>query len=108
MRSDRSGRTRGREGPAFAVLLVLALGCTPDEPVTGPAESAPRTPAEVMTATPDALDATLRRYLQEQGFTGRVAQTLESRLGRRIDGRLAELGRMLWFDPITALHNDNA
>ncbi len=62
-----------------------------------------------MVATrPDELDAVLRRYLAELGYTGRIASTLEARLGRPIDRRLAELGRTLWFDPITALRGDNA
>jgi cytochrome c peroxidase len=75
-----------------------------------------RLTAPVPTASVDAavaqdpadLDATLRRYLAQLGYTGRIASTLEARLGRRLDRRLAEVGRMLWFDPITALHGDNA
>jgi cytochrome c peroxidase len=54
------------------------------------------------------LDASLRHYLTQLGYTGRIASTLEVRLGRRIDRRLAEVGRMLWFDPITALRGDNS
>ena len=54
------------------------------------------------------LDDELQAYLATLGFTGRVGSTLEARLGRRIDRRLADVGRMLWFDPITALSDDNA
>jgi cytochrome c peroxidase len=50
----------------------------------------------------------LRGILANQGFTGRVAATLEMRLGRRVDRQLADIGRQLWFDPIQGLNNDNA
>ncbi|HEX6069976.1 MAG TPA: cytochrome c peroxidase, partial [Longimicrobiaceae bacterium] len=53
------------------------------------------------------LDRALRRYLVELGFTGRIEATLEPRLGRRIDRPLADLGRLLWFDPIGGLNDDN-
>jgi cytochrome c peroxidase len=109
MRSDDGGRPR-RHGavPAAALtLLLLVNGCGQDEPSTGPSEPAALTQADGVAA-PRALDATLHRYLQQQGFTGQVGQTLEVRLGRPIDRRLAALGRLLWFDPITALHDDNA
>jgi cytochrome c peroxidase len=42
------------------------------------------------------------------GFTGQIGSTLVARLGRHIDRRLADLGRLLWFDPITGLNDDNA
>ena len=56
----------------------------------------------------DGVDAELQAYLATLGFTGRVGATLEARLGRRVDQRLADIGRMLWFDPITGLNNDNS
>src|SRR5499426_2848170 len=55
----------------------------------------------------DALNRELTAELQELGFTGRIQYTLEDRLGRRIDYNLANLGRLLWFDTITGLNNDN-
>ncbi|MGH7500416.1 MAG: cytochrome-c peroxidase [Longimicrobiales bacterium] len=54
------------------------------------------------------LDSELRSHLTELGFTGRIATTLEARLGRRIDRQLANLGRILWFDPIGGLNDDNS
>jgi cytochrome c peroxidase len=54
------------------------------------------------------LDVALSARLAELGFTGRVESTLEARLCRRIDRRLADLGRKLWFDPIQGLADDNA
>jgi cytochrome c peroxidase len=55
----------------------------------------------------DALTRELTAELKELGFTGRIEDTLEDRLGRRIDRKLADLGRLLWFDTITGLNNDN-
>jgi cytochrome c peroxidase len=54
------------------------------------------------------LDDELAAVLERAGFTGRVESTLEARLGRPIDGRLADLGRLLFFDKIGALHSDNS
>jgi cytochrome c peroxidase len=51
----------------------------------------------------DALEAALARH----GFTGRIESTLETRLGRRVDRQLADLGRLLWFDTVTGLNDDN-
>ena len=53
------------------------------------------------------LDQDLRAALQQAGFTGRIESALEPRLGRRIDPKLAEIGRLLWFDTITGLNDDN-
>ena len=53
------------------------------------------------------LDQQLGAVLAQHHFTGRIASTLESRLGRRIDNRLADLGRNLFFDTLTGLNNDN-
>jgi len=57
---------------------------------------------------PDRLDERLARVLRQAGFTGRVQETLEGRLGRRVDHRLADLGRVVFFDNILGLHRDNA
>ncbi len=54
------------------------------------------------------LDRELQAALAQAGFTGRVGMSLEQRLGRALNPRLAEVGRMLWFDPITGLNNDNS
>lgn len=55
-----------------------------------------------------ALDEELREHLAEREFTGRIESTLEVRLGRPIDARLAELGRLLFFDPVLSLSGDNS
>ena len=54
------------------------------------------------------LDRKLSRTLHEVGFTGRVEQQIELRLGRPVDIELADLGRNLFFDKIIALNGDNA
>lgn len=54
---------------------------------------------------PGALDQRLHALLAEHGFTGRVEQTLPVRLGRDIDSRKADLGRLLFFDRILSIHS---
>lgn len=53
------------------------------------------------------LDAELAALLAQHGFTGRIESTLETRLGRRLDPQRVEIGRLLWFDTITGLNDDN-
>jgi cytochrome c peroxidase len=53
------------------------------------------------------LDQRLEAALARQGFTGSAASTLERRIGHRIDNQLADLGRLLFFDTVTGLNNDN-
>jgi cytochrome c peroxidase len=66
-------------------------------------------PAAVMAAAgSSALDQELAAVLRAAGFTGRIESTLEQRLGRRLDPQLADLGRILWFDTLTGLNDDNA
>src|SRR5690349_12407139 len=60
------------------------------------------TASTARTAT-NSLDDQLATVLKQAGFTGRVESTLESRLGRRIDPKLADLGRLLFFDKLHAL-----
>jgi cytochrome c peroxidase len=83
-------------------LAALAAGaCTDFDPAR---VSGPQPEASVVDG---GLDAELRTYLDQHGFTGGIAGTLEARLGRRIDIQLADLGRLLWFDPIQGLNDDN-
>jgi cytochrome c peroxidase len=65
--------------------------------------------ARASAAQPDAaLDQQLAARLHELGFTGKIANTLEQRLGRAVDPARANLGRLLWFDTISGLNNDNS
>src|SRR5688572_8384824 len=92
-------------GPLASLLVVAALtGC--DDVPTAPGPRMPAVPAAPTLAVA-ALDDTLAGLLVAHGFTGRVAGTLEARLGRRLDRPLADIGRLLWFDPIQGLNDDN-
>ena len=54
-----------------------------------------------------SLDAHLSEVLAAAGMTGTIESQLVKRLGRPIDSRLANLGRLLWFDSLHSLHHDN-
>ena len=53
------------------------------------------------------LDNQLYAVLQNQGFTGEIQKQLEIKLGRRLDKRKIELGRLIFFDKGLGLHQDN-
>src|SRR5258708_10515438 len=57
------------------------------------------------------LDNDLAAVVSAAGFTGNIEQTfpqrLEANLGRPINPKIANLGRLLWFDKIHSLHHDN-
>ncbi|WP_437926014.1 cytochrome c peroxidase [Sorangium sp. So ce291] len=84
-------RCIGRTLVALATCLVITLV------LAGPA----RAKASLID---DRLAATLARH----GFTGEIESTLESRLGRKVDKKLAKLGRELFFDSILGLNDDNS
>jgi cytochrome c peroxidase len=54
------------------------------------------------------LDDQLVAVLNQFGFTGRVGQSLEQRLGRRIDKKLADLGNSAFHDSLLGLADDNS
>jgi cytochrome c peroxidase len=64
--------------------------------------------ASVAVTQTHELDRDLTELLRQAGFTGRIESTLRARLGRSVDRNLADLGRLLFFDKISALHSDNA
>src|SRR4029453_1553131 len=53
------------------------------------------------------LDAELGRVLTAHGFTGKIESRFRDKLGRPIDRKRANLGRLLWFDIIGGLNDDN-
>jgi cytochrome c peroxidase len=77
--------------------------------------SASRLPASAVVyaaASPTGnLDADLAAALSAAGFTGTIEQTfhgrIEANLGRPINAKLANLGRLLWFDTLHSMHQDN-
>jgi cytochrome c peroxidase len=86
-----------------AVLAAL-VGASP--PAAG--EERVVVPIDRAAARLGVLDRELAEALAAANFTGRVESTLETRLGRPIDPELAELGKLLFFDRILGLHDDNA
>lgn len=54
------------------------------------------------------VDSRLAAVLARAGFTGRIESTLAERLGRPLNVELADLGRLLFFDNINGLHQDNS
>src|SRR5437870_10825040 len=78
-----------RAADLTAVLLALGTGAA-------------------VAADGSATDRQLQAVLRRAGFTGRVESSLEQRLGRPVDPQLADLGRLLFFDKIGALHADNS
>ena len=87
---------------AVAFGLAVALGACSD---VDPRAVDPAAPSAIVS---EDLDVALRAVLGRHGFTGRIASTLEARLRRRVDPQLADVGRLLWFDPIQGLNDDNA
>ena len=56
----------------------------------------------------EELDRKLAKALKSHGFTGRIQETLEARLGRPLDPEVADLGRVLFFDRLLGMKLDNA
>lgn len=86
----------------LAACLALLAGAS-----IADAQPSPAAPLAVDAMTDRQLDRALAAVLRQQGFTGRIEATLEQRLGRRLDPKLVEIGRLLWFDTITGLADDN-
>ena len=82
-----------------ARILILLIGFAGCALIT----LIPRTAAD----NDATLDQRLEAALEEHGFTGRIESTLEQRIGRRIDKQLADVGRLLFFDTVGGLNNDN-
>lgn len=56
----------------------------------------------------EELDGKLAKVLKSHGFTGRIEEKLEARLGRPLDPEVADLGRFLFFDRLLGMKLDNA
>ena len=93
-------------------LIVLVISCCALILFVLFALSSPTlTVARAANVVTEDLDNELAAVLTNVGFTGSIEQIfherLEATLGRPIDPKLADLGRMLWFDKIHSLHQDN-
>ena len=82
-----------RTGRVMAAWAIVAAAWTP--------------PHAVASDEGDTLDRPLAAVLRQNGFTGKIQSTLTDRLGRPLNARLIEVGRMLFFDTVGGLHNDN-
>ncbi len=91
--------SRSRIAALLCCMLAVVSACSDVDPALTTEPSA--------AVVSSDLDIALRSYLAQHRFTGRIANTLEPRLGRKIDRQLADAGRMLWFDPIQGLNDDN-
>src|SRR5215510_13794333 len=91
------------------VIIVLLVIAACGVMMSAPSQSASAQGASTRDGNSgsDNMSKQLASALSNLGFTGRIADTLEDRLGRRIDDKLANLGRLLWFDTIGGLNNDN-
>lgn len=54
------------------------------------------------------LDKQLTELLRQNDFDGKIQEELEKRLGRKIDMRKVELGKLVFFDNGLGLHQDNS
>lgn len=96
------GRAASRRSIALAAMTALLV-------VAGAIAASPSALADRDddSVRNDRLDEQLNAELKRVGFSGRIESTLEARLKRRIDDRLADLGRLLFFDTVAGLHDDN-
>jgi cytochrome c peroxidase len=65
-------------------------------------------PEATATNRDHGLNRALQSLLNQHGFTGRIGDTLEQKLGRKLDNQLADVGRLLFHDPIVGLNDDNS
>jgi cytochrome c peroxidase len=93
---------------SLVFLLAACGGGAGPAPAAEEGAAETRSQALAQAMPEDDVDGRLRRELEREGFTGRIESTLEPRLGRPVDAKLAELGRVLFFDSLTSLHNDNS
>jgi len=96
---------------ACAVLLVAAASLAATRgPSAAPVAAAAAAAPAGKAANPDAKD-TLNKQLQAvlaaNGFDGTIQSQLDTRF-HTPDLVFQNLGRMLFFDPVLSLHNDNA
>ena len=81
------------------LVLLAAL-------IAGPLVLVPRSHA-LDDGDGNQLDNQLAQSLAQAGFTGTIQSSLQRRLGRQLNPDLANIGRLLWFDTITGLNDDN-
>ncbi|MCC6317371.1 MAG: hypothetical protein IT361_06715 [Gemmatimonadaceae bacterium] len=85
------------------LLVVLAAACADED-----ANTLSPTPPESGVLTDAQVDGALSRVLASHGFSGRISERLTQRLGRPLNTALSDVGRLLFFDPLLGLNNDNS
>jgi cytochrome c peroxidase len=93
-------------------LIVGALPWAIAMAVTSQGTPLPGVSATVVAAGQGgSLNGELRAKIAEAGFTGDIERTfrtrLEASLGRKLNPKLAEIGRLLWFDNLHSVGRDN-
>jgi cytochrome c peroxidase len=87
------------QGPAAAPVTAAAAAAPAGGDAT--ADGANRDAKET-------LNNQLKAVLAANDFDGLAESSVETRLGHTFNLQLQNLGRLLFFDPILSLHNDNA
>jgi cytochrome c peroxidase len=94
-------------------LIACALPWAVAMAVTWPGTTLPGVSTTVAAAGKKSggMNRELREVLAQAGFTGDIERTYKKRLkeslGRPINPKLAELGRLLWFDNFQSIGRDN-
>lgn len=63
---------------------------------------------KISSQNENPLDLELQNVLNQHGFTGRIEQNLQQRIGRPIDNKLSDLGRLTFHDSLLGLANDTS
>jgi cytochrome c peroxidase len=102
-------KSHAQQYQKLSVLACLLIAST-SIPITN-AANPPNSPKNLIPQKFDSNDDVkdeLAALLKKAGFSGTLQSSLTKRLGRSINPKLADLGRLLWFDTITSLGNDNS
>ncbi|MDE3004141.1 MAG: hypothetical protein OXU33_01080 [Gemmatimonadota bacterium] len=95
---------RARQGLRLTLAFAIAgsgLAACSDQPVVP-------TTQQIDDGSGLELDLELQLQLSLMGIDGRIEERFTEKLGRDIDQVLAETGRLLFFDPILSLTQDNS
>ncbi len=98
--TSRVPYTRCRAAVALALAGVTISACAD--------ESRPPVSRGSRGLSSAQLDSTLLNKFVGLELDGRIEETLEARLGRPVNPQLAEVGRLLFFDPVLSLTRDNS
>jgi cytochrome c peroxidase len=114
-RKNTPHRRPARLPVAGALLLLAGVSLAASRgpglaaaPVAAAAAAAPTGNAGANPDVKDTLNRQVQAVLAANGFDGTIQSSVATRLGHAIDLVKQNLGRMLFFDPILSLHNDNA